>query len=242
MCVIAWCWRQHPDYPLAVIGNRDELHERAAEPAHWWGDAPEVLAGRDAEAGGTWLGVTRGGRFAAVTNRRPAQRPPDAPSRGALTAGFLKTAIDVPAAAAGIAAAADLYAGFNLLIGDREALAFVSNRESDRVLAPGVYGMANAGLDEPAAKVQGLKAILDQWAASGDPPAFDAWLDRLADDAAPDEDNPLSAVFVRGERYGTRASTVFVLAADGRARFVERRFGAGGAALGEERFDFRAPA
>jgi len=239
MCVIAWCWRKHPDFPLAVIGNRDELHGRPAEPAHWWGDAPGVLAGRDAEAGGTWLGVTRGGRFAAVTNRHPAQRPPEAPSRGALTAGFLKTAIDVPAAAAGIAAGADLYAGFNLLIGDPGALAFVSNREADRSLAAGVYGMANGPLDERVPKVRRLTAGLDAWAHSHDEPDFDAWFEWLADDTPGEADNPMSAVFVRGGRYGTRASTIYVLRSDGEARFLERRFGPGGAMLGDESFDFR---
>lgn len=238
MCVIAWAWRTHPDYPLVVLGNRDELHARPAEPAHWWPEAPAILAGRDAEAGGTWLGVTRAGRFAVVTNRRPGRRPPAAPSRGALAAGYLRSTQDAATAAAGIAGEAARYAGFNLLLADCATLEFVSNRESQQTLAPGVYAMANAGLDEPIPKVGRLRAGLAAWAHAHARPAPADWLAWLADAAALAGRDPLSAVFVRGARYGTRASTVLVLGATGDAVFIERRFAAGGAPLDENQFRF----
>lgn len=237
MCVIAWAWRAHPDYPLVVIGNRDELHARPAEPAGWWDEAPQVLAGRDAEAGGTWLGVTRAGRFAAVTNRRPGRRPPAAPSRGALTAAFLKSGDDAATAAAAVAAGR--YAGFNLLLGDGTSLEFVSNREPARMLAPGVYGMANAELDEAAPKVRRLRDALATWARTRAGPTPAAWIARLGEDVPLAGEDPLSAVFVRGASYGTRASTVLVLGADAGAVFVERRFAAGGAPLDENQFRFK---
>lgn len=239
MCVIAWSWQEHPEYPLVVIGNRDELHGRLAEPARWWADAPHVLAGRDVEGGGTWLGVTSGGRFATVTNRRPGQRPQGAPSRGGLAAGFLRSGADASSAVGTIAEAAELYAGFNLLLADTAALFFVSNRESKRDLARGTYGMANGSLDEPVPKVQRLTRALATWSGSGAPPNPSQWLDWLSDDEALDGGNPLSAIFVQGDRYGTRASSVVVFAADGSVSFVERRFHAGGQRAGESRFEFK---
>lgn len=238
MCVIAWSWRAHPDYPLVVAGNRDELHARPAEPAHWWDEAPQVLAGRDSEAGGTWLGVTRSGRFAVVTNRRPGRRPPEAPSRGALTAGFLCSDYAADGAAKQISGMADQYAGFNLLVADGTALHFVSNRDADRALTPGVHAMANANLDEPAPKVRRLAEGLSAWSRAAARPAPEQWLAWLADDSTLERDNPLSAVFVRGERYGTRASTVIVFGANGDVVFIERRFAAGGVPLDENQFHF----
>lgn len=238
MCVIAWSWRAHPDYPLVVIGNRDELHARRAEPAHWWDESPQLLAGRDAEAGGTWLGVTRAGRFAVVTNRRPGNRPPQAPSRGELVAGFLQSDRDAATAATECSARAPRYAGFNLLLTAGSVLRFVSNRERGRALAPGIYGMANGALDEPLPKVQHLTGGLAAWAGGHAAPAPERWLAWLTDSAELAADDPASAVFVRGKRYGTRASTVVIFGADGTAVFIERRFGSSGAPLGENQFRF----
>ncbi|MGH8225046.1 MAG: NRDE family protein [Gammaproteobacteria bacterium] len=229
MCVIAWAWRVHPRYPLAVLANRDESHARASAPLDWWTDAPALLAGRDLEAGGTWLGVTRSGRFAAVTNR-PGPKPPAAPSRGDLTREFLLASANTDAAIAALAPKAERYAGFNLLLGDGETLAFGSNREANREPTPGIHGMANGALDEAAPKVAELTTLLDAWCETGDEPQPDDWLARLGDDA--------DAVFVRGAEYGTRSSSVVIFGADRSVRFIERSYDAAGRALGTAAFDF----
>lgn len=241
MCVIAWAWRARPDCRLVVLANRDEYHGRAAEPLHRWPDAPGILAGRDAEAGGTWLGVGRGGRFAAVTNR-PGPRPGDAPSRGGLPADYLRSSQPAAAAAAAVAERAGSYAGFNLLLADADTLAFVSNRESAAMLVPGVGGMANDALAEDAPKVRELTLRLGRWAAGASPAQEAQWFAWLADDEAAADGAPTSAIFVRGETYGTRSSTVLVVAADGSGRIVERRFGPGGHPLGETALAWAAPA
>jgi uncharacterized protein with NRDE domain len=245
MCVIAWAWRAHPRWPLVALANRDERHARASTPLAWWPDSPDVLAGRDCEAGGTWLGVNRAGRFAAVTNR-PGSKPPGVPSRGDLAAGFLAGAMGAKESAAAIAPEAERYAGFNLLLGDGERLAFVSNREPDRALEPGIHGMANGVLDEAILKVARLKAWLkaalnDCLPTPADVPP-DAWLAPLADTEPARSDRPASAIFVRGPNYGTRSSSIVAFGAEGTIRFIERRFDAAGRALGTSDFSFeRAP-
>ncbi|MGH8273055.1 MAG: NRDE family protein [Gammaproteobacteria bacterium] len=237
MCVIAWAWRVHPRWPLAVLANRDERHARATAPLEWWPDAPEILAGRDLEAGGTWLGITRSGRFAALTNRAGA-KPPDAPSRGGLAVDLLAGRSRAGEAAEAIAASAGHYAGFNLLIADGEQLALVSNREPSRVLETGVHGMANDALDEAVPKVERLKAVLSAWCEEAREPDVDAWLDVLADSRPLRGDGPASAIFVRNADYGTRSSSIVLCGPDGGLRFVERRFDADGRPMSTANFAF----
>lgn len=237
MCVIAWAWHAHPACPLLVLANRDEFHARPAEPLHWWRSPAEFLAGRDVRAGGTWLGVTRSGRFAAVTNRA-GPKPARAPSRGALPVAFLVGSADPAEGGAEVAGTADRYAGFNLLLSDGATLAFVSNREAQRRLAPGVHGMANDRLDESVPKVRRLVAALKRWAGAQEPLLAEDWLARLGDDSHEHGAGPESAIFVRGAAYGTRASSVVAIAADGQAVFLERGFDARGNAVRTERFQF----
>ena len=244
MCLIVIGWRVHSDYPLVVAANRDEFHARPTARAGFWPDAPEVIAGRDLEAGGTWLGITRDGRFAAVTNVREAAPAKGLHSRGRLTQGFL----------AGRRSAADYvgeidragYAGFNLLVSDDESLWYCSNRGATPLeLAPGVYGLSNHLLDSPWPKLltarQGFTKAL---ASLPDPePLFSILAD---DEIVPDTELPdtgipldwerlLSAIFVRSEPYGTRASTVVMLAVDGGITFEERSFGPDGQPLQSSR-------
>lgn len=235
MCVIAWAWKVHPRYPLAVLANRDERHARPAAPLDWWADAPGVLAGRDLEAGGTWLGLSRSGRFAAVTNR-PGPKPPGARSRGELAKEFLLASAAAPEVA--IAVAREKYAGFNLLAGDGERLAFVSNREAARELSPGIHGMANGALDEAVPKVRRLTELLGSWCEDGEEPQTDEWLAFLADARPERGGGPESAVFVRGTDYGTRSSSIVTVGAGGRVGFLERSYGADGRPLGTAAFDF----
>lgn len=252
MCLIVVAHRAHPAHPLVVAANRDELHARPAAPAAWWSDAPEVLAGRDLHAGGTWMGITRIGRFAAVTNFR--EWPPEAGerSRGALVAGFLRGAAAPEAYAREVAAEGARYAGFNLLLGDGETMVYLSNRaEGVRVLEPGLYALSNHLLDTPWPKVRrARRAMEDALAAAGD--GWDAALwEMLADRvAAADDDLPdtglgrarelvLSPPFIAGAEYGTRASTVLTVAADGEVRLVERSVVPGQDGWTEARHAFR---
>lgn len=247
MCLIAFAWRMHEDYPLIVAANRDEYLSRPAAPAHWWPEAPELLAGRDLEAGGTWMGLTRAGRFAALTNYRdPSQRMSGAPSRGALVRGALedrRAAADTLHALVPQSAA---YAGFNLLLSDGDTLGVLeSTTGAVHLLAPGIYGLSNHLLDTPWPKLvkarEGLEASLQRLDDSGDEsqlddaekPALDALLAVLRDPApAPDPHLPatgvslewerwLSPAFIRAPGYGTRCSSVVLRARSGRTRFVE---------------------
>jgi len=230
MCLIAWSWRQHPDYPLVVLANRDEAHARPSSPAHWWEHAePPILAGRDLEAGGTWLGLTSAGHFAALTNR-PGPQPvgAQAPSRGGLTVQCLSPPATTAQVREELQPVALDYAGFNLLFGDGQSLAFLSNREPARTLGPGVHAMANGALDEPIPKVERLAGRLRDWTESGSDAPFDAWMEALTDARPLEGGLAHSAVFVKGEQYGTRASAIVAVGADGHVHFMERTYAAGG--------------
>jgi uncharacterized protein with NRDE domain len=232
VCLILVAWRAHPDFPLVVAANRDEFFQRRTASAEFWSDHPQVLAGRDLEAGGTWLGITREGRFAALTNfRDPARHRPQAPSRGRLVGDFLigNHAIDAYLDAL---PAAD-YNGFNLLLGDKKRIVAFSNVSGERhELAPGVHGLSNALLDTPWPKVgAGKTAFHAALAALPDEAALFRLLrdDRIhPDDSLPRTGVPLewerllSAAFIRGTDYGTRCSTVVKVGADGTASFDEQ--------------------
>lgn len=253
MCLAAFALDAHPRYALAIAANRDEFHARAAEPAHWW---PEGwLAGRDLEAGGTWLGVRRDGRFALVTNvREGVPRDPGAASRGGLVTGALEAG-SLDAFLVELSARGSRYSGYNLVAGDTRGAMWQSNRNGGRrPLARGVSALSNGELDLPWPKVERLRAAMERWSALGEP-SFDALFDALSDrERAPDHALPstgvsldwertLSAPFIVGERYGTRCSTVLAITRDGEARFVERSFDAAGNETGRvvETFPLHPP-
>jgi uncharacterized protein with NRDE domain len=248
MCLILVAWQAHPDYPLVVAANRDEFFARRSASADFWGDAPKILAGRDLEAGGTWLGITRDGRFAALTNYRdPSRHRENAPSRGRLVADFLAGAMGIDAYLDGLDPAA--CNGFNLLLGDGQRLVAYGNVARQRhELAPGVYGLSNALLDTPWPKVGAGKTALA--AALAALPDETALFRLLRDDRRhPDETLPatgvslewerlLSAAFIRSPDYGTRCSTVLKLGAGGTVSFDEQTWLPGGAAGERRRFRF----
>ena len=228
MCLILVAWRVHPDFPLVAAANRDEFHRRPSAAAGPWPEHPGLWGGRDLEAGGTWLALREGGRFAAVTNVREPRVAPGPVSRGTLPVAFLLGDLAPGAFAAQVDGAR--YSGFNLLLGDREELWWCSNRApAPRRLEPGVYGLSNHLLDTPWPKV--VKAKDRFQAALARLPDFGPCFDLLADPAvAPDAELPdtgvpldwerrLSAVFIQGIDYGTRASTV--VARDGRGLFLK---------------------
>ena len=224
MCLILLAWQVHPEYPLVVAANRDEFFGRNTAPAGSWPDNPSILAGRDLSAGGTWMGVTHDGRFAALTNHRdPSQVRTDAPSRGSLVSDFLM-GVESPgiyskrfAGSGGHA-----YNGFNLLVADRDELFWVSNVNGEvRRLPSGIYGLSNELLDTPWPKVEQSKSGLAKalQALPDDQPLFQLLRD---DTTYPDDMLPrtgidsewgklLSAAFVRGPGYGTRSSTVLLM-------------------------------
>ena len=240
MCLILFAYRQHERYRVILAANRDEFYGRPTASAAFWGDAPDLLAGRDLKSGGTWLGVTRAGRFAAITNyREPDVRLEGAPSRGELVAGFLQSDDAPQAYLDRLAPSADRYNGFNLIVGDAEETGYFSNREGAvRMLGPGVYGLSNHLLDTPWPKVEQGKALLEEH-LSRDEIDAEALLVALnnptqAPDAAlPDTgvglawERALSPLFIQSPDYGTRASTVLLIRHDGEVTFAERTFQAG---------------
>lgn len=233
MCLIVIAWKARDDLPLIVAANRDEWRERPAQPAHWWNDAPAILAGRDLRAGGTWMGVTRTGRFAAITNfRDPAERRSTAPSRGALVTEFLLSSEPPERFLATIAARAGAYNGFNLIVGDGASLWYFGSREGAmRPIEPGVHGLSNHLLDEPWPKVRRGRAVMA--AALDDADPAPRLFEMLSDaNPAPDAELPdtgvgltwerrLATALITGEEYGTRCSTVVSFAAGGAIRFEE---------------------
>lgn len=234
MCLILVGWRSHAHYPLVVAANRDEFYARPTAFAARWPETPQVIGGRDLEAGGTWLGMSENGRFAAITNVREPGMPVGKKSRGELTRDFLLA--DFPAAAYAARIAGGDYAGFNLLLGDGVSLLYCSNRGTGpQVLAPGIYGLSNSTLDTPWPKLESSRRRFS--GALRGLPDEEAFFELLADrEMAADEDLPktgvplawerlLSAVFVASETYGTRASTILLQRTDGVMTLHERSFG-----------------
>jgi len=251
MCLLVFALRQHETLPLIVAGNRDEFHARPAQAAHWWPDKPQVLGGRDLQAGGTWLAAHREGRFAAVTNYRDARRESAGlRSRGHLITGFLDAGGSVADYLDSIDGGA--YAGFNLLVSDGRSAAYLSNRGGGtRELPPGIYGLSNATLDDPWTKVTRSKARLAELLEEDT--INESSLMRLLGDrekASADEvetnglsfemAHALTAPFIVHPVYGTRCSTVLTIDDAGRVSFLERRFDADGRQTGESKYAFES--
>ncbi|MBV7534641.1 NRDE family protein [Duganella sp. sic0402] len=243
MCLIVFAWQVVPAVPLIAAANRDEFYQRATAPAGPWPEHPQIYAGRDLQAGGSWMGITQAGedggpsRFAAITNiRAPSEHKDNAPSRGQLVADYLAGSMTPQEYVAAIRATAGQYNGFNLVLGDRDTLIWYSNKgdndtRNGKPLEPGVYGLSNALLDAPWPKVVKTKAQFASLLCLGAPD--DAFFEMLADTApAPDMRLPetgvprdlervLSAVRIESPGYGTRTSTVVKLYANAPATLQE---------------------
>ncbi len=244
MCLILLAWRCHPRFPLVVAANRDEYRTRPSAAAQFWNERPDILGGRDLQQGGTWLAITRGGRFAAVTNYRDAG-PPIVPalSRGWLVQEFLLGAEAPEEYLREVHSRGDSYNGFGLIVGDGGRVCFYSNRGIGvRNLDAGVYGLSNHLLDTPWPKVARGKAALQSALDCSEVVEVEGLLGILADTTqAGDESLPdtgvgiererhLSPICVRGADYGTRCSTVLLVNADGEVTFAERTLDAAGLA------------
>lgn len=248
MCLLVFAWRPDASHRLVLAGNRDEFHDRPATAADWWDNG--IIGGKDLRAGGTWLAADRSGRFAVVTNfREPLEEGRGPRSRGALVTGFLEGDASPEAFARDAKARGRDYAGFNLLLGDPEALVYVSNRgRGPERLAPGVHGLSNHLLDTPWPKLERTRARFGSLLADGAPtePLLDMLADRepAADSELPDTgigpewERLLSSPFIVSPRYGTRCSTVLKLLEDAQMEFTERRFAADGSRSGESAFRF----
>lgn len=238
-------WRVSPDYPLVIAANRDEFFDRSTAPAAFWGEHPNVLAGRDLAAGGTWMGITRSLRFAALTNVRETRETfnPEAPSRGKLVSEFLIARRRPDTYSKTVARQGSQYNGFNLLVADREMLYYYCNRGNVlKELPSGVYGLSNHALDTPWPKLELARRAFE--VSLGKMPDFEAMFDMLGDSSpTPDDQLPdtgvgiewertLSSMFVKSANYGTRSSTIVAVRADNSVRFIERRFGPSGAPSG----------
>ena len=255
MCLISFAYRIHPEFPLIVAANRDEFLVRRTAPAQYWDDAPGVLAGRDLEAGGTWMGVSTTGRFSALTNYRdPASIIPDAPSRGQLVSGFLSSTVDSGAYLHGLGTEADAYNGFNLLTYDGRTMNYVSNVSDagPRELKPGLYGVSNHLLDTPWPKVKLAKSGLQRVIRSDRPDVGEMLAFMHDTGIAPDHQLPetgvsreleraLSAAHIRLPEYGTRCSTVLLCHRDGWLEYTERSFSPDGSESGTRSFRIERP-
>lgn len=246
MCLIIFAHQPGTRFPLIVAANRDEFYARPTRQADFWPDAAPhpLLAGKDLRAGGTWLGITGNGRFAAVTNiRDPSQQEQKPRSRGELTLAFLQSSISPRDYADQLQTCFDEFAGFNLLVGDRESLFYLNNqaRVSQR-LTPGVHGLSNGLLNSDWPKVTRGRERLQTLLQTSDGPDSDQLITMMHDrQPAPDAELPstgvplalerqLSAAFIQNteRRYGTLCSTAIILEDSGHCRFAEQNYDVAG--------------
>ncbi len=247
MCLIVFAWRPGHALPLLVAANRDEFYARPAAALAPWDDVPGLVAGRDLQAGGTWLGLGANGRFAALTNIRDPRQPLGSASRGELPARFLAGTQSPAEFMAELQPQLHQFSGFNLLLGDGRQLWHLNPREAQpRQLGEGIYGLSNASLDTPWPKLlrarQGLQQALHEadderlFAILADPqPAADEHLPDTG--VGLETERLLSSAFIRSAAYGTRASTLVRVREDGSRSIHERRFGPQGEPLGETRLE-----
>ncbi|NVK56164.1 MAG: NRDE family protein [Alteromonadaceae bacterium] len=238
MCIIFVALRQHPDYPLIIAANRDEFYARPTQHSHFWPQSPALLAGKDLKAGGSWMGITRDGNFAALTNIRDPSREQTTPSsRGALVTDFLRAGHPITEYSHRLHNNAHRYNGYNLLFGNYQHLAvFNSHRRSLEHLANGFHGLSNAQLNTPWPKMnRGISALKEYVVntktllsddlftlLTDDTPALP---DQLPDTGVPKEwEQRLSPIFIRTPEYGTRSSTVLMITKNAEINWFERVF------------------
>ncbi|TGE33613.1 NRDE family protein [Desulfosporosinus sp. Sb-LF] len=252
MCLIFFAYDCHPRYRLILAANRDEYYNRPTEPAHFWASHPRVLAGRDLEMMGTWMGITRSGRFAALTNfRDPSAQILNAKSRGMLVGNFLCSNESPDQYMIDVANNRALYNPFNLLVGDLSRFLYFSKQASEvEVIEPGIYGLSNHYLNTPWPKLRKSKQVLANYLEDKmiiEPQAlFEILGDRkLAQDSelpntgiAQERERMLSSIFIQGSEYGTRSSTVLLIDKNNHVIFQEKSFILGQDICGEMNYEF----
>ena len=252
MCLLAIALRALPSLEVVVAANRDESHRRPTAAAEFWSESQSILAGRDLEGGGTWLGLTRDGRVAAVTNfREPGRAIPGAPSRGRLVSDFLLGGASAKDYAAEVHARGSICNGFNLVVGNRGGWWYCSNRgRPPQPIAPGIHGLSNHFLDTPWPKVVRVRDRLASLGGCPEPIDIDQVLAILDDrrqaaeaelpetGVGPEWERALSAPFIVTPEYGTRSSTVILIDSSARVRFCEQSFAADGTPCSRRDFSF----
>src|SRR5450432_3803520 len=246
MCLVAFAWNVHPHWRLVLAGNRDEFHARPAAPLARWEGVPSLIAGRDLEAGGVWLGVGENGRAGVVTNVRDPRGRRDGTSRGGLLVDYLRGAESANDRSAALAGRGAEYRPFNLVLFDQHNAVVVTNHPSARSerFAPGVQALSNGAPGASWPKTRRLHVALTRWLADAAAPIEDLFAplgdETIASDAELPEigmgleiERRLSPAFIRGEDYGTRACTVLAVAPAGAGVIIERRFGPRGKFEGE---------
>lgn len=242
MCIISFHVDDHPKYKLIVAANRDEFYERPTKEAGFWEDQPNLLAGQDLRAFGTWLGITKSGRFAALTNYRDlASERPDRKSRGNLVLDFLKNDLPAQAYLENLREKRMDYNGYNLLVGETtDDIYYYGNRQEDIIkVTPGTHTVSNHLLNTPWPKVEKARTMLHDYVKANETIDVEvlfeqlASVDKAADDLLPDTgvglalERDLSPIFIRTDNYGTRASTVILVSHDNEVTFIERTFNSG---------------
>ncbi|MBK7109981.1 MAG: NRDE family protein [Bacteroidetes bacterium] len=237
MCLINFAFKYHTDYPLIVVANRDEFYNRPTESLHWWEDKPNILAGRDLKDGGTWMGITKEGKFAALTNYRDPQHiKENVQSRGELIPMYFNQEISLNTFHEYLKKHGSDYNGFNLIYGDTEHLFYYANKGNRwEEITPGVYGLSNAFLDTPWPKTQQSKEAFKQLL---DKNVFteNTMIDLLSDKnlaaentlpntgVPPELEKKLSAMFIETENYGTRLTSYLRIDKNQQVHFIEKSF------------------
>lgn len=237
MCLILFSYKKHPRYPLIVAANRDEFYDRPTDPLDFWNEHPDILAGRDKQGQGTWIGVNRQGRFAGVTNfRSPSSIKTRAPSRGQLVSDYLQSDINPFEYLEIVSQKGMRYNGFNLLTGDSNAMYYYSNMgRGIEMITPGVYGLSNAFLNTPWPKVESAMRAFSENTDSTEI-SIESCFDLLFDKTMPPDDllpetgvgliweRLLAPVFIESRTYGTRSSAVILMETSGTIHFWERTY------------------
>lgn len=247
MCLIVLAWKTHPEYPLLLLANRDELYSRPTEALQAWETQPTVYAGKDVEQQGTWLGMTAQGRLAAVTNLRGSRETGGERSRGWLVRDYLLSRRDPADYLDQIQAESGQYRGFNLLVGNLRHLMYTSNQPGiePRLLTPGIYALSNATLNTSWPKVEEAKVAFTRLLARRKPDADELLelmhsttrypLSLLPDTGVgPEREQALSPIFVHTERYGTRSTTLVAWHRQGGMQMVERSYTPEGSSSDQE--------
>lgn len=252
MCILFIAYQQHPDFPLIIAANRDEFHERPTSPSMFWEKAPNVLAGTDLQAGGTWMGINKGGKIAALTNIRDPQKiEPDAKSRGMLVSDFLINSPDEDQYLKQLQQNKEEFNGYNLLFGNINQLHVYNNHlnQHDK-LQPGFYGLSNAYLNSPWPKINSGVQQLEHYCESHTKIEFEPLMailrndQRASDELLPETGVPiewerlLSSIFICTEQYGTRSSTILLINNRSEVQWYERSFVASGEITGEQSYQF----
>ncbi len=249
MCLIVFAYNSHPKYRLILAANRDEFYRRPTRAAKFWTeeDMPEILAGKDLKAGGTWMGIHKDKRWGALTNyRNPSTQKENPPTRGELVINFLKEQQDATEFLADIRDEAKQYNGFNLLLGDGNGIYHFSNHQQGvHEVEPGIHGLSNAFLDTPWPKLESAKSRLGGIIEKEEPDKA-ALFEMLTDDTLADDEHlpdtgiskeiekAISSIFIKTEHYGSRCSTLLFIGKDGSVDFTERRYEPGTTSIKEE--------